>query len=182
MPPPTAIKKIEIIANLSVLVVSVFLSVALAKNYLFSTSRQKTTDAVVAASTGTTPANPRLQFGSALSIPGIAWAEGERTLVLALSTTCHFCSESAPLYHQILRKKSTNTRVVAVLPQTIDDSHGYLNKLGLSVDQVVQVPLGSIGVAGTPTLILVGSNGAIVNSWRGKLAATKEEEVINQIR
>lgn len=61
MPPPTATRKIEIIANVCVIIVSIFLSVVLAKNYLFSSSRQSPTDAMErVVSTDSTTSSHRL--------------------------------------------------------------------------------------------------------------------------
>jgi hypothetical protein len=47
MSSPSAIKKIEVIANVSVLVTSLFLSLVLAKNYLLPTNGQPSSEAMV---------------------------------------------------------------------------------------------------------------------------------------
>ena len=35
-------------------------------------------------------------IGSRISLPGLDWARRRATVVLVLSTACHFCTESAP--------------------------------------------------------------------------------------
>jgi cell division inhibitor SulA len=92
-----------------------------------------------------------------------------------------FCSESAPFYQQLVKESGGNTRIVAVLPQTVSDGKDYLKRLGLSVDNVMQVQFGSLGVKGTPTLILVDSNGVVIDSWVGKLPNMEEAKVISRV-
>jgi hypothetical protein len=179
---PVVARKIEVIANLSVLMASILLSVVLAKIYLLPKKSETAIESSPRTATANNPVKERLQAGTKVSLPGVDWNKGNRTLLLALSTTCHFCSESAPLYQQILKQRAADTRIVAVLPQSVSDSLSYLTELGVSVDQVIQAPLSSVRVSGTPTLILVDSNAAVVDSWRGKLASIEEEEVLSQIR
>jgi thioredoxin-related protein len=96
---------------------------------------------------------------------------------LALSNKCYFCSASAPFYQQLLRERS-KARLVAILPQSVAESQSYLEHLNVTVDQVQQAPLTSLGITGTPTLILVDANGRIVKSWVGKLSPDREADVI----
>jgi hypothetical protein len=102
--------------------------------------------------------------------------------VLALSTTCHFCSESAPFYQRLKQQKPDNVYLVAVLPQPVEDSRNYLNKLGVETNDVVQGSLSSIGVSGTPTLLLVDKTGSVAGLWVGKLSDSDAARVIEQIR
>jgi len=73
------------------------------------------------------------------------------------------------------------TRLIAVFPQPVDVGKKYLNDLGVAVDDVKQAQLNSIGVQGTPTLLLINKDGVVVNAWRGKLPADKEREVIARL-
>ena len=88
-------------------------------------------------------------------------AKDKRTLVLALSTQCHFCTESAPFFQRIRKETSKNLKMVAVLPQPVSESHKYLEGEGVQVDDVRQAPLTTIGVRGTPTLLLVDNVGSV---------------------
>ncbi len=40
--------------------------------------------------------------GAKINLSGVDWSKSERNLVLALSTTCHFCSESAGFYQKLV--------------------------------------------------------------------------------
>jgi thiol-disulfide isomerase/thioredoxin len=101
--------------------------------------------------------------------------------LLALSTTCHFCSESAPFYQQLAKERGSNTRIVAVLPQSVSDSKDYLNNLGIFVDEVKQESLNTINVRGTPTLMLVNGDGVVVDEWMGRLSVEQEAEVLSKL-
>ena len=101
--------------------------------------------------------------------------------MLAISSTCHFCSDSAPFYKTLLQNKK-DTRVVAVLPQSVEEGKSYLQRLGVSVDEVRQLPLNKIGVHGTPTLILIDTSGSVKNSWVGKLPTEKEADVVKHLQ
>ena len=81
-----------------------------------------------------------------VSLPGIEWSKSSRTVLLVLSTTCHFCTESAPFYQKLQQQKPGNVQIVAVLPQAVEDGRQYLNKLGVSVSELVQAPLASLNV------------------------------------
>ncbi len=111
------------------------------------------------------------------------WAKSEKTLVMALSTTCHFCAESTPFYQKLVGQKTgrSDVRLVAVMPQPVEDARHYLTEHAISVDEVRQASLNSIKVRGTPTLLLVDNGGVVVRSWVGKLPPDKEKEVVDAV-
>jgi thiol-disulfide isomerase/thioredoxin len=168
-------KKIEIAANIAIIIVATLLCGVLIKKHIISPP--------------TPPANAliannqfQLQAGTKLSLPGIDWQKNSQTLLLVLSTTCHFCSESAPFYQQLVKELDGNTHVVAVLPQSVSDSRGYLNRLGVAVDDIQQAEMSSLGVRGTPTLILANDKGVVMDSWVGKLPNDEQAKLINRVR
>src|SRR5205823_5879435 len=77
------------------------------------------------------------QRGEQANVAGIDWQKNGQTLLLALSTTCHFCSESAPFYQQLVNTKS-DTQLIAVLPQAVEEGRAYLARLGISVAEIKQ--------------------------------------------
>lgn len=178
------IKKLEVLANIAVIVTSVVLCSALVRKYFFSGNKQTVaaTASSITPASGSTPSRRTPQPGTKISLPGIDWSKTTRTIVLALSTTCHFCSESAPFYQNLARQKPANIGLIAVLPQPVEDSRNYLNKLGVRTTDVIQSSLSSIGASGTPTLLLVDNNGSITASWVGKLSDSEAGRVIEQIR
>lgn len=69
-------------------------------------------------------------------------------------------------------------KLLALLPQSVMEGKQYLEKLGVPVDDLRQVQLQSIGVTGTPTLLLVDSTGTVVDVWAGKLTGRGTKGVI----
>jgi hypothetical protein len=167
-------RKTEFAANVSIAVVALLLSVVLLKSYLLTKSTAPATEEREAAGN-----EPRL--GQALAVPDVDWAKNGQTLILALSTTCHFCTESAPFYQRLASERG-NIRLIAVVPQPASEGRDYLDRLGVPLDEVQQASLKSINVRGTPTLLLVDGKGVVVQEWEGKLPAEQEAEVLGRVR
>lgn len=124
-----------------------------------------------------------LAVGEKLKVGALEWSTHKYNIVLALQTGCHFCSESAPFYRTLLKGISNNqdVQVIAVLPDSADESHRYLKEEGIEPHVVVQSDLKSLGIRGTPTVVVADSNGKIAGVWEGKLSPQKEEQVFRQI-
>ena len=163
-------KRIEIGANIAIIAVAVLLSLVIIKNYLIAKPQEKT-DSVEYG-------NPGI---AKISLPDVDWHKNGQTLVLAVSSVCHFCTESGPFYQQ-LAKAHGRTRLLAVLPQPVEEGKRYFETLGVAVDEIKQSSLNSIDVRGTPTLMLVNSDGVVINTWVGKLQAEQEAEVLSKAR
>ena len=125
-----------------------------------------------------------LKQGMQFSVENVNWSRADRTLVMALSTQCHFCSESSGFYQQLLPAAvASKVPVVAVFPQTTSEAQDYWTGHNLPLDGVklTQESLDRIQVMGTPTLIVVDRTGHILRAWAGKLPAQGEAEVIKAI-
>ncbi len=167
-------RTIETIANLAIIFIAILLGSVLVKSYLIPNS--------IVKEIATVPLTQRvIQRGDALNLSDINWQKNGKTLLLALSTTCHYCTESAPFYQRISREHG-NTRLIVLLPQEVREGEQYLKRLGVQVDEVRQISLGEIGVTGTPTLTLVDNRGEVVNSWAGQLQPDGENEVLNRLK
>jgi hypothetical protein len=164
------LKKTEMVANIAIVLVAILLGVVLVKNYLLP-KPQPTMPTPVAA-------------GTKLSLPGVDWKANGRTLVLALSTVCRYCTESGPFYQRVAQQRATNQniRLVAVFPQSVADGQKYLSDLGVTVDEVRQARLDSINVMATPTLILANADGVVAESWQGKLPGETESELLARLK
>ncbi len=124
--------------------------------------------------------NEGIKAGTKLSLGDIDWSKSDKNLVLVLSTTCRYCTESTPFYQKLAQQKNgrDDLRLIAVMPQTINEVQLYLSEHKISVDEIRQASLNTINVEGTPTLIEVDKTGAVIQSWVGKLPLEKESEVI----
>lgn len=162
-------KKIEFAANVAIIVVACLLATVLVKNYLVTRHTEQ------ARKSQSEPLkNPTV---SGLDID---WRQSKQTLLLAVSSTCHFCTESAPFYKQLARERG-RTRLIALLPQPIDEGKRYLEGLGVTVDEIRQTPLSSINVDGTPTLMLVDRDGVVIKTWVGRLAEEQQADVLSKV-
>jgi peroxiredoxin len=122
-------------------------------------------------------------IGEKVSLRGVDWSKSGHNLVLALSTGCHFCSESADFYRSLVPSAvSHGVRVLAVLPQPATEGQSYLQKLGVAVPEVLQSPLESVEVSGTPTLLLLDAQGRIQKAWVGKLRPEQEQQVVASLQ
>ena len=162
------VRKIEIAANVSIIVVAILVCVAAFKYFR--------------AKSGPQAAAPAIAAGTKINLPNEDWARNRKTLLLALSTNCKYCSASAGFYQRLIGAASSNTRFVAVFPQSPEESKKYLSALEVTIDDVKQISPASFGVAASPTLILVDSEGSVINSWVGQLSPNKEAEVLAVVR
>lgn len=164
-------KRVELLANIAIVIVAILLGVVLVSRYLLPTSLQPTAGE-----------SARVKSGTKLSMPGVDWGKSDRTLLMVLSTGCRFCTDSAPFYRRLAEEKAKNGRVrlIAVLPQSVDDSQKYLNGLGVAVDDIRQAGLEDVQVRATPTLIIADRTGSVVESWVGKLPDEQEGEVLKR--
>jgi hypothetical protein len=162
-------KRTEFLANIAIIILALIIGGAFAKRYLFSNVKTERAE---------------IRAGEKVSLEGIDWVKNERTLLLALQSDCRFCSESAPFYRRLTQElgEPRAVRLIAVLPQQVDDGQKYLNELDVTVDEVKQVSFESLKVGGTPTLILVDSAGVVERVWLGKLSFTQEAEVLSRLK
>ncbi|HWQ03698.1 MAG TPA: hypothetical protein VNL38_04385 [Candidatus Nitrosotenuis sp.] len=123
-------------------------------------------------------------IGKRISLSGVDWGKHGRTLVIALQSGCRYCLESATFYQRLTKMRSRfgATRMVAVLPHSLENSSTFLMTLGLSVDEIHQGTLQEIGVQGTPTLLLVNSSGIVTEAWIGKLQPAAEDAVLARLQ
>ena len=71
-------------------------------------------------------------------------------------------------------------RIVAVFPQPVDQAKPYLDKLDLSFE-IVQSSLDTLGISGTPTLLLIDRDGAVTESWVGRLSEIEAARVLAKV-
>lgn len=121
-------------------------------------------------------------IGQKVPLEDVNWKDHEKTLVLYLSATCRYCTESIPFYQRLIRENAAKgIEFIAVMPQEDNEAKAYLNSKKLEITQTYKASFASIGVTSTPTLLLVDNNGVVTDSWRGKLAPDRENEVIDKL-
>lgn len=165
-PLSTLSKRIEVIANVAIIVVALLIVGVIVQRFFLARRA----------------APPTITVGSKVGLAGVDWQQNHRTLVLALQRGCRYCAQSASFYQRLTQVAPTKgVKLVAVLPQPPAEGHEYLSSLAVSITDIRQSPLDGLNVSGTPTLILVDDKGLVVASWVGKLPSDKEAEVLAQL-
>jgi len=123
----------------------------------------------------------RIKIGQHLAISNVTWSH-HRTLVLALSTTCHYCEESAPFYRELLKKQSNGAwQSIVLFPQSLDLGTSYVRAHDFSSPMILSSNYSLLGVSGTPTLVLVDETGTVVDIWIGRLSIQEEADVASHL-
>jgi len=163
--------KLESITNVAVLVAAVLVAVYFA--FMFF-GRFRPDDQV-----------PRAAAGLHLSLPtAYNFSAHEKTLILAIQEGCRFCEDSMPFYGKLTNQLSSgcvDAGVVAVLPNPEPTADALLARFGLEIPRLADTSLASLGVNGTPTLLLVDREGVVSNVWVGKLSSEGESQVLSTI-
>ena len=119
--------------------------------------------------------------GKTVQLPGVDFTRKDKTLLIAISSTCHFCQEGQPFYRQLANMPGVTANLVAVLPMPQRDAENYVHSSISSSLQVVSASLDTIDVSSTPTLLLVDSQGKVERAWVGKLDDASQKQVESQL-
>jgi hypothetical protein len=174
----------QLCAYISVVVLSSVVVFTLLRSHEVRTSSGQTIDSAtpLANPTKPSPSSREEVNGKVVPLHGVDWEANGTTLVMYISTGCHFCQESTPFYQRLTAVKGHGkVKLIAVLPQSVEESTKYLHEHGIKVDQVLSASLTSIGVTATPTLMMVSENGVVFDSWRGKLNDDRQNELLAKL-
>lgn len=158
--------------NLAVIIAAIILVALFAKSYFFSSTRK--------------PHHNPIKKGAILGhVDGIDLPKSVRTLVLALNTNCPYCTESLPFYKQLQDRLGQQTQAPAQLIALFSDPphqvDSYVKLHQFSVPSISAVNYRALKIDFTPSLILVDSNGEVLESWDGKLSPEEQEDVYNAV-
>lgn len=120
--------------------------------------------------------------GARLTISGVDFGASERNVLLALSTTCKYCTEGAPFYKRFNAAiKNSNVRLIALFPENQEGGESYLGELGITANQVRNVSMASLGITSIPTLVITDNAGSVLETWKGKLPPRVEAIVFKSL-
>ena len=166
-------KRVELVANVAIILVAIALVVVLAKRFIFNAGNENQANETIQSN-----------VGAKLSQPDIDWSKSNKNLILILSNTCRFCTESAPFYKRLVQEQTQRGTfyLTALFPQPVSDGQKYLHELGVDINEIKQLSPGAIRIRGTPTVLLVNSAGVVTEEWLGKLPPDKENEVLSRLQ
>ena len=164
-------RRVHTLANIAIIGVSLLLAYVIIKNFILNPPNGSKSKASI-------------KVGMKVPVSQIDWQKNGRTVLLVLSPSCRFCSESGPFYSKLSQQLSTQktATLVALFPTSINDGAAYLSKLGVSVNEIKQVAFDTLGVKGTPTIIIADKGGEVVGVWFGKLSSDQEELILKQLQ
>ena len=111
------------------------------------------------------------------TLGGFDYAASPQTLMLIVSSSCHFCTQSMPFYKSLTHSHDSATRVVFVGREEEDVLRRYVASNGIN-DAIVQRLSGdNWHIRGTPTAILCDSGGRVKKQWIGKPTSAAEAEI-----
>jgi thiol-disulfide isomerase/thioredoxin len=123
--------------------------------------------------------------GTRLALPeAFDFTAHDRTLILAIQEDCSYCESSMPFYKNLAAKVGGGCAeygVVAVLPNPPAAADALLRDYELEIPRLANISLVSLGVTGTPTLVLVDGKGTVLDVWVGQLSRDGEQEVLASI-
>lgn len=175
--PPTSKKStLDTVANIAIILVCAIAAFVLIRQNFFNENQQQAG-----------PRPPEVKVGEQFdALRQVVPAGSERALVVALSPTCHFCTESMPFYKRLVEQrnqKGSNTKVIAAVPR--DDAKAEEQKTmataGVQPDALVTLDFQTIKVPGTPTILLVDNQGKVLDVWVGKQDSSGEEEILETL-
>lgn len=155
------------ILNIAILLVALALTGLLVRKFFFQ------------------PQNPNylLTTNARLRISGINWADSDRTVLVALSKECKYCSASANFYRRLAAGLASqrNTRLLAVFSEKESEAEAYLKQLEVPVRELRYVSLSSLGIKSVPTIALVDKDGVVTYMWAGKLPPLEEKGLMSRL-
>ena len=143
-----------------------------------------TTQLFAAKSVGT-PASAlaptMVAVGDRINVPTIHLERWDEALVLAIDVGCAWNASMVEFYRDIAKARGRSVPLIAVMPQSRDESRAYLESLDLPFDEVHEVQLKQAGITVWPALILLDGHGAVRASWPGVLTVDQKQDVIRQV-
>lgn len=124
---------------------------------------------------------PQINAGEKLNVPNVDWERNQKSLVFFLQKGCHYCSDSAPFYRQLIAAAAKkNVKSLAILPNSAEDARQYLQSLELPIENIQSGSLASYKVNGTPTVMFVDHHGIVRSVWIGA-APEREQEMRHRL-
>ncbi len=169
------VPRLDTIVNIATLFACVSISAA-AIQYVRSPPRTG-----AAPQVATEPA-VRVQPGDKFALPNKM--AGKAALVVYLSPTCQFCTESMPFYKRLEEVTDIRSGVVQFIVASSEPERDvlvYLKSHGVAVGLFADATAVGIKTRSTPTLALVKSDGSVRSVWVGRLNGDQEQQVVTAL-
>ena len=113
-------KKIEVMANLLIVVLAITLTIVLVKKFFLPN-----------------PTPEIIKIGEKVQLPAVDLSKVSKTVFIALQPDCPYCTESAEFYRRLKSSvDKDNVRLVALFSSEVRNEQIYLEKLNVNFDDV----------------------------------------------
>lgn len=122
--------------------------------------------------------------GRVVKLPGADWQSAPVSVLLQISSTCHYCNESMPFYRQMMAARQAAPAKVPVIVASADAvgvMQQHLADQQVNVDKVLHSRLEGFGTL-TPTVYIVDSKGMVRRVFVGELDASGQKELLSIVQ
>jgi hypothetical protein len=129
------------------------------------------------------PLGPLANVNSKLEIPSVSWNSSPRSIVLAFTTSCHFCQKSGEFYAELSRAVAdqANVRFIVVAPEEDRIIRDWMNGHGISKFEHVRQNFMLHGFKLTPSIAIVDGEGVVTDLALGFLSRSEEKQVLDRV-
>lgn len=118
--------------------------------------------------------------GTIVSISGIDLSPFQQTIIVVLDKNCRFCKQQIPFYRQLAESSRThNVKLIFAFPHNRQDGIDYLHAEQIVAKDAIRISMQSLDIRGTPTLLLLNSEGKILAKWVGELSRPVEDYIVS---
>jgi thioredoxin-related protein len=122
--------------------------------------------------------NPGERIQAAASVA----SGSDRSLILAVSSTCHFCKESMQTYKQVTAAAhAAGARIVAISSEPTITNRAFLASNGVFVDSVLTTEESGFRVPTVPSMILMRKDGSVIDSWTGLADSSLQQAALRAL-
>jgi hypothetical protein len=124
---------------------------------------------------------PAIQMGSYVRISTDRSLMGTRAVFVFASNSCPLSMKSIEFHEQLIEKaREVGTAVRFVVPSEAS-AQWYATRLAIPHSQIVVDDLGSLGIRGTPTILLRNAAGRVEGLWEGFLPPNEQRAVVARL-
>jgi len=115
------------------------------------------------------------------SVQGVDYSHSKGTVILVVSSNCHFCTESMAFYQALGKharaENNSRFRLVVAGLQSERTLAEYVSRYGVDYSAVVTLNPEKVKFTATPLLVLVNAGGRVIRSYQGKMTAKQQSQL-----
>ena len=122
--------------------------------------------------------------GRELDLTGAFWGRSSKTVVVALTSQCKFCTASLPFYNRLSKLRArpgSSFSIIVISPESSDVVVKLLSGAGILADQVLSADFSKLGFRGTPSVFIVDSRGTVKRTFVGQLDGPGESGLLAEL-